>query len=121
MTREKNEKSLTTIQETKTMDSSTTMVSNAPHQETKDPKNPAPSRGALSHPGLTGMPHVMTDEQVMEELGSSKEQGLSTSAAEKARAEWGDNIIQPPPKPSVSFRTRFGDFRGVSDLLLLRA
>lgn len=95
---------LNTIQETKTMDSQATATSNPSPMEkpTKDPNNPAPARGNLSHPGLSSMPHIMSDQQVLEEFGSSRDQGLSGKQAEAARQKWGDNIIQPPPKPSVS-------------------
>lgn len=97
---------MTTIQETKTMDSQATATSQAQpgpmEKPTKDPSNPAPARGNMSHPGLSSMPHIMSDKAILEELGSSREQGLSTKQAEAARQKWGDNIIQPPPKPSVS-------------------
>jgi len=95
---------MTTIQETKTQDSQATATSQPSPMEkpTKDPSNPAPARGDLSHPGLSSLPHIMTDQQVIDEFESSREQGLSVKQAEAARQKWGDNIIQPPPKPSVS-------------------
>lgn len=90
--------------EAKTVDSSTTTTDSqnaSPMQKpTKDPSNPVPDQGEHSHPGLSAMPHMMTDKRILEELGSNREQGLNQQQVTAATEKYGPNIIQPPKKPS---------------------
>lgn len=84
------------VKETRTVDSETTAVS----------RQPAVANGGkhgkkdYDDSPLSGPAHVMSDRRVMEELETNSEKGLSSQKAIALHEKWGDNILEPPPKPS---------------------
>ncbi|KAJ9125453.1 hypothetical protein QFC22_000414 [Naganishia vaughanmartiniae] len=83
------------VKETHTMDSQQTAV-------TRQPGANSGGKGGkdFEESPLSGHAHVMTDRRVMEELETSAEKGLSSQKATALHQQWGDNILEPPPKPS---------------------
>jgi Na+-exporting ATPase len=84
------------VKETRTVDSERTAVSRQPGVV----NGGKAGRKDYDDSPLSGPAHVLTDRRVMEELETNSEKGLSSQAAKALHEKWGDNILEPPPKPS---------------------
>lgn len=84
------------VKETRTVDSEQTAVSRQP-AAVNGGKHGKKDYDASP---LSGSAHIMSDRRVMEELHTTSEKGLTTQQAKALHEHWGDNILEPPPKPS---------------------